>query len=188
MRIISGIWKGKTITVPQEGTRPSMDRTRQALFNMLQHVVEGANVLDLYAGSGALALESLSRGATVATCVENDKNAVRVIQQNASSLGCSTLQATQLEVEKFLSTTKQANISLIFADPPYEKNFLDSQLFQALNHEALPDLMKENALFIAESPKKLSESDLKTLPGYWTVLTQRKYGKSFITVFEYNQI
>lgn len=185
MRIISGTWKGKTLIVPDEGTRPSTDRTREALFNILQHIIEGATVLDLFSGSGALALEALSRGANIATAVENDKFACREIKKNVSSLNAKNLNIVQSDVISFLELSQYNKFSLIFADPPYEKTFRDSQLHRSLSHPNLSSIVSEDAIFVAESPEKLRPKDLKEVPKHWELLSQRKYGKCHLTLFQF---
>lgn len=185
MRIISGTWKGKSIKVPNEGTRPSTDRTRQALFNMLQHVIEDATVLDLYAGSGALSLECLSRGATKAVAVDTDRIACMTIKQNARALGCETISVLQRPVLDHLAKgARYDTFSLVFADPPYENDFSTSELKKVLTHENLESLLSPEAFFIAESPKEISPKELESLPDYWKVIAQRSYGKSFITILK----
>lgn len=185
MRIIAGQWKGKSLVVPREGTRPSTDRTRQALFSILQNVTEGAQVLDLYAGSGALALECLSRGARSAVAVDSERVACSLMQRSSRALGTSSLTVTQSEVLPFLTRSKGQAFDLVFADPPYERDFSGSQLQQALCHPNLPSLLAPEALFIAESPRPLTENELSELPAYWELLKARKYGKSSITVFRH---
>ena len=134
MRIISGIWKGKTILSPSEGTRPSTDRTRQALFSILQNVTEGASVLDLFAGSGSLGFESLSRGAKKVVAVENDRISCRVINKNSRSLKAENYDLLQRDVLSYLDSPTAQKFDLIFADPPYEKDFSDSLLLAVLSH------------------------------------------------------
>ena len=121
MRIIAGEWRGRRLQSPAgTSTRPTADRTRETLFSMLASRLgsfDGLRVADLYAGSGALGLEALSRGAAHATFVENDAAAVRAIKANAAILGAND----RVEVRP-LSAAKLATaqpFDLIFADPPY---------------------------------------------------------------------
>lgn len=121
MRIIAGAWRGRPLKAPgAQGTRPTADRTRETLFSMLVSRIgsfEGLRVADLYAGSGALGLEALSRGAAHATFVETDQAALAAIRANLSALGASD----RAEVLPS-SATKLAPIQsfeVIFADPPY---------------------------------------------------------------------
>lgn len=121
MRIIAGEWRGWPLRAPAgQGTRPTADRTRETLFSMLASRLgsfEGLRVADLYAGSGALGLEALSRGAAHATFVEKDPTAVAAIRANLSALGA----AERAEVQPLSATTlaPAQPFDLIFADPPY---------------------------------------------------------------------
>ncbi|MCY7338778.1 MAG: 16S rRNA (guanine(966)-N(2))-methyltransferase RsmD [Sphingomonas bacterium] len=121
MRIISGEWRGrKLVAPPGEQTRPTADRTRETLFSMLVSRLgsfEGLRVADLYAGSGALALEALSRGAAAAVLVENDRAALLAIDANAAALGAkSRLQVRAMSAARL---PRDAPFDLILADPPY---------------------------------------------------------------------
>lgn len=119
MRIIAGKWRGRAIeTPPGPGTRPTADRVRETLFSMLASrlgTFEDLRVADLFAGSGALGLEALSRGAATGTFVENDPKAGAAIRRNADKLGASV----QLLSGSALALPRQGPFDLIFADPPY---------------------------------------------------------------------
>ena len=121
MRIIAGEWRGRAIEAPPGmATRPTADRVRETLFSMLASRIgsfEDLRVADLYAGSGALGLEALSRGAASATFVESDAKAVAVIKRNAEKLGAS--DRVQLIPGSALSLPGSEPFDLIFADPPY---------------------------------------------------------------------
>lgn len=123
-RIVAGSAGGRVIKVPSSGTRPTSDRVREALFSVLVHDgrVAGARVLDLYAGSGALGLEALSRGAEHAVLVESGRAAAGVCRANAASLGLSgQVQVVGTPVEKFLSGPPAGpGFDLVFCDPPYD--------------------------------------------------------------------
>jgi len=123
MRIISGQWRGRPLVAPKgELTRPTADRTRETLFSMLVSRLgsfEGLRVADLYAGSGALALEALSRGAAQAVLVENDRAALDAIKANAARLGAT--DAIELRAMSAARLPRQAPFDLVFADPPYDK-------------------------------------------------------------------
>lgn len=123
MRIIAGRARGRTIDTPVGmDTRPTLDRVRESLFNILQPHVMDARVLDLFAGSGALALEAVSRGALSAVLVDHDKAAVTCEQRNIDKLGFSS-QTTVLHTawENALQTLKRQNLcfDMVFLDPPY---------------------------------------------------------------------
>jgi 16S rRNA (guanine966-N2)-methyltransferase len=119
MRIISGKWRGRTIEAPPGlVTRPTADRVRETLFSMLASRLgsfEDLRVADLFAGSGALGFEALSRGASSATFVENDLRTAAIIRRNAEKLGA----AIQLSTTSALALPRSEPFDLIFADPPY---------------------------------------------------------------------
>ena len=123
MRIIAGISKGRTLKTPKwEGLRPTSDKLRETLFNILAPRIEGARVLDVFAGTGAVALEALSRGAAAATCVESDRRAVRLIEQNvalcAASDRCVIIRDV---VERALQRPLPGGpFDLVVLDPPYD--------------------------------------------------------------------
>ncbi|WP_062378648.1 16S rRNA (guanine(966)-N(2))-methyltransferase RsmD [Demequina pelophila] len=121
-RIIAGEWGGRRIAVPPRGTRPTTDRVREAVFSRLDHadLLRGARVLDLFAGSGALGLEALSRGAASATFVEADARAAGVIRGNVRDLGAGgRVQVAKERAATFLSRGDQ-EWDLALADPPYD--------------------------------------------------------------------
>ncbi|MGV0643202.1 16S rRNA (guanine(966)-N(2))-methyltransferase RsmD [Mycolicibacterium sp. XJ879] len=120
-RIIAGTLGGRRITVPRTGTRPTTDRVRESLFNVLAARVDlaGASVLDLYAGSGALGLEALSRGAATALFVESDPRAAAVIAKNVAALGVTGATVRRGTVVSVLTAGAQRPVDLVLADPPY---------------------------------------------------------------------
>ena len=120
-RIIAGTYGGRRLVVPKgDHTRPTADRAREGLFSSLQSLMEldGARVLDLYAGSGALGLEALSRGAAHATLVDNDPRALSALHKNVDALGAEAV-GVAMDVSAFLSGTPQP-YDLVLLDPPYE--------------------------------------------------------------------
>ncbi|WP_127131394.1 16S rRNA (guanine(966)-N(2))-methyltransferase RsmD [Georgenia sp. SYP-B2076] len=124
-RIVAGSAGGRTLQVPRSGTRPTSERVREALFSRLGHlgVVDGARVLDLYAGSGALGLEAASRGAAHVTLVESAKPAADLCRRNAAQLGLSGVDVVAARVQTFLAgapTPGAAPADLVLLDPPYD--------------------------------------------------------------------
>ena len=121
MRIIAGEWRGRRLVAPPGiQTRPTADRTRETLFSMLASRIgsfDGLRVADLFAGSGALGLEALSRGAGHATFVENDRAAVKAIEANAATLGAS--DRISVRAMSAAALPRSERFDLIFADPPY---------------------------------------------------------------------
>jgi 16S rRNA (guanine966-N2)-methyltransferase len=120
MRVVGGDFRGRTLrAVPGRSTRPTADRVRQSLFDLLGQRCDGLRILDLYAGTGALSLEALSRGAAHATLVEQDAKAVQVIERNASELGCAD-RCTLVRGEVARSLPRiEGPFDLVFSDPPY---------------------------------------------------------------------
>jgi 16S rRNA (guanine966-N2)-methyltransferase len=121
-RIVAGAAGGRRLAVPPgRGTRPTSDRTREALFSTVENLVElaGARVLDLYAGSGAVGLEALSRGAEHALLVEADPTAAKILRENAAALGLTGARVRTERVERVAEGVPDAPYDVIFADPPY---------------------------------------------------------------------
>lgn len=121
-RIIGGVAGGRRIAVPSRGTRPTTDRVRESLFNILaaRRDLAGLVVLDLYAGSGALGLEALSRGAASALFVESDQRAAAVIARNIKGLGLTGATLRRGAVAQVLAAGTRAPVDLVLADPPYD--------------------------------------------------------------------
>ena len=120
MRIISGAAGGVPIRVPKGEVRPTSDRVREALFSILGDLVSGARCLDLYAGSGALGLEALSRGASSCMFVDRSRAACEAVRTNLAKAGLEGGEVRQSEVDAYLRSTR-ARYDLVFADPPYSK-------------------------------------------------------------------
>jgi 16S rRNA (guanine966-N2)-methyltransferase len=191
MRIISGKSGGRVLKVPKGyDVRPTPDLVKQAVFNSLGTRVEGAEVLELFGGSGALSLESLSRGAVRAAIVEKSSRTARMIKQNFLSLG---LELSQLELriqDAFISLAQYAasgrHFDLIFADPPYgEKNVgKRSQSFaqKLLDNQHLPMLLKPESLFILGHSKR----DSLDLPKNYEEIKLLKHGDSIMRFFQLN--
>ena len=156
-RIIAGEFGGRKLAVPKTGTRPTTDRVREAIFSRLDHTdaLRGSHVLDLYAGSGALGLEALSRGAAEATFVESATPAVRIVEGNVKELGLGTRAAVVRErVIPFLERTAKT-FTLAFLDPPYD--IADGDLVAAL--AALAPRLENGAHVVLEvsTRKRLPE-------------------------------
>jgi 16S rRNA (guanine966-N2)-methyltransferase len=121
-RIVAGSAGGRRIEVPPRGTRPTAERVREAVFSALESLTElsGARVLDLYAGSGALGLEALSRGAAHATFVEADRRAAQLVRRNADALGLGAVRVERTKAETLLAGQADGAYQIVLADPPYE--------------------------------------------------------------------
>jgi 16S rRNA (guanine966-N2)-methyltransferase len=120
MRIIAGRWRGHPIQAPPTGTRPTSDRVREAWMSMLQPALDDARVLDLFAGSGGLGLECLSRGARHATFVERSASALRTLRSNISRLGAGALATVvKADAVRFAASLPPDSFDVVLADPPY---------------------------------------------------------------------
>jgi len=121
MRIVAGTARGRRLAAPRGvDTRPTSDRVRESVFNVLGQFFDGGAVLDLYAGTGALALEALSRGFDRATCVDSDRGAAEVIARNAEACGfAGRVEVIRAPVERAAQRLAAGSYSLAFVDPPY---------------------------------------------------------------------
>lgn len=124
MRIIAGRWRGHTITAPPgEKTRPTTDRVREAWMSALQHDLPGARVLDLFAGSGALGLEALSRGAVHVTFVEKAPGPLRALQTNVDRLhAAEDVAVVKADALRYVDALDAGAFDLVLADPPYDSD------------------------------------------------------------------
>lgn len=128
LRIIGGEWRGRKLSfTPEEGLRPTLDRFRETLFNWLMFDVEGSTCLDLFAGSGALGLEALSRGASKVDFIELSQHAAKQIQQHLNTLNCNR---GRVHCSNGLNWLKQhkGSFDLVFLDPPFHKGLLEEVL------------------------------------------------------------
>ncbi|MEO6021045.1 MAG: 16S rRNA (guanine(966)-N(2))-methyltransferase RsmD [Knoellia sp.] len=175
-RIIAGTAGGRELkTPPGRGTRPTSDRVREALFSALaaRDALAGARVLDLYAGSGALGLESASRGAVEVTLVESDRTAASVVRDNAARLG---LRATVLATTVSLALAGAPHeCDLVFLDPPYD--LTEESLSGDLSALVTRGWLAEGALVVIERSKR---SDEPTWPDGLEPERFKKYGETVI--------
>ena len=175
-RIISGRAGGQRIaTPPGQGTRPTSDRVREALFSRLEHldVLRGAHVLDLYAGSGALGLEAASRGAASVLLVESDRAAAAVARRNVAALGIPGTSVRHATVARTLAAPPTTPCTLVFSDPPYDlsEEALAGDLALLAEHGWLtPD-----ALVVVE---RSSRSPEPRWPADWEPEGERRYGET----------
>jgi 16S rRNA (guanine966-N2)-methyltransferase len=173
VRIVAGRLGGRRLAAPRgDATRPTSDRVREAVFSVLGDV-EGLRVLDLFAGSGALAIEALSRGAAAATLIDSSAAAVAAIRRNLSALGVEA----EVRRERALRYLERARLAarqydLVFLDPPYRRaSALGSELTDALGPVLSPDA------------RVVSESDRRTPLGLGlALLDERRYGDTLIRI------
>jgi 16S rRNA (guanine966-N2)-methyltransferase len=173
MRVIAGSAGGIRLNVPKGDVRPTMDRVKAAIFSSLGEAVIGARVLDLFAGTGALGIETLSRGAASVRFVDRDRQAVAAIERNLAKTKFAG-RVVQREVFDFLRRPISAEVfDIIFADPPYERTSGgESYTDLLLSSKELARLIQPSGIFVLEKrpSEKMSESKL------WGVTRARKYG------------
>ena len=175
-RVVAGAARGRRLSVPPgQATRPTSDRAREALFSTLESLLgslAGRRVLDLYAGSGAVGLEALSRGAVHALLVESDPRAGRTIQANIESLGLPGAELRQTRVERLAADGLAGPAyDLVFADPPYEIG--DDALRQVLTR--LRAALTPDAVVVVE---RASRGPAWTWPDGYQAARQRRYGEA----------
>jgi 16S rRNA (guanine966-N2)-methyltransferase len=176
MRIIAGSRKGHRIAAPKgQDTRPTGDRVREAAFNLIGPV-DDASVLDLYAGSGAMGLEALSRGASAATFVESDLRAAAAIKANLEKLRLTGARIVRDDARRALAAEAASGrkYDLVLVDPPYDR-YLELQPMLA---RYLPHVLSPNGLLVVETEQRVEPE----LP--FEQRTSRKYGAARLTLFE----
>ena len=184
MRIISGTAGSIVIKVPSGVARPTTDRVREAVFSMIGDLVDGAGVLDLFAGSGAMGLEALSRGAREAQFVEQDHAACQVIQDNLTRSKLRGGKVTKAEAFACLRRLAEsgARFNLIFADPPYAKKPGDTDHARKLLDSAnLHAVMAPGAVLVLET--MVTKHDSGAIAG-WDVIRDRAYGSTRILILQ----
>ncbi len=177
MRIIAGTARGRTFDAPTGmDTRPTLDRVRENVFNILQMKARGAQVLDLFSGSGAMAFEAISRGAASAVLVDHDRNAHATELRNATKLNmadkCRILHCDWQQAVRTLQT-ENARIDLVFLDPPYAMHDLSGVM------AALRPILAEDAVLLLEHDAKSFPS---TADGF-ELYDSRKYGIAGVSFF-----
>jgi 16S rRNA (guanine966-N2)-methyltransferase len=179
VRIIAGQWRGRPLVAPKgELTRPTADRTRETLFSMLVSRLgsfEGLRIADLYAGSGALAFEALSRGAASAMLIENDRAALDAIGANAARLGATA--AIELRAMSAARLPRQAPFDLVFADPPYSVGS-GTAVAKAV---AEAEWLSPGGWLAIETAK----GDAVDAPPSFTIEVERNVGRARLTLLRY---
>jgi 16S rRNA (guanine966-N2)-methyltransferase len=177
MRVIAGSARGRRLVAPEtRDTRPLTDRAREGVFSALTGLVTGAEVLDLYAGSGSIGIEALSRGALRAVFVERGREALRALRENLAALGLGNATVVGQDVDDYLRTAS-GQFDLIFFDPPW-----------VLTTEILETQMEQTDRLAADGAEMVihrRRSDpLPRAPGGWQWLTTRRYGDGAIHRYE----
>lgn len=169
-RIISGSAKGRSLKVPKSGTRPTSDRAREGIFSTLGSLIEleGTTFLDLYAGSGAVGLEALSRGCVRAVLVESNPQAAQVIRENAAGIGVSGASVDTRAVSSFLAGAAAQTFDVVFMDAPYEHDILGDLVALRANGWIGPD-----SVVAAE---RATRDRAFAWPEGYEAIRERKYG------------
>lgn len=181
MRIITGRARGtKLYTLEGEQTRPTAERTKEAVFSMLQFQIADTNVLDLFAGSGQLGLEAVSRGAAHAVLCDRSKDAVEIIKKNVqkTSLGASC-EVFCTDYQRFLQTVQGKKFDIVFLDPPYALGAVPVALSLLLARQ----LLAENAYVVCETAKAEDVfAEDEALCNAFAVHKQMRYGAACVTI------
>jgi len=176
MRIITGAAKGTRLeTLDGLDTRPTSERVKESVFSMLQFELEGRRVLDLFAGSGQMGLEALSRGASVCTFVEKNPDAMEIVKRNAKKTKlASKCKIINVDYKDFLrGAGKGEKFDIVFLDPPYTQKIIPDILDFLIKF----DILAPNAKVVCES-----EDDTEYRVNGFEVLKHNKYGRAYITV------
>lgn len=179
MKVISGIYKGRTIKgYNMEGTRPTMDRVKESLFATIQDNIQNSTVLDLFSGTGSLAIESLSQGAKVAYAVDKSKEAIKNINENIKTIGVNNCKVVMNDYQKALINFKQQNIKfdLIFLDPPYKTDYIEKSVVSIMEN----DILNASGLIVCES------DDLNKIiyPNSLKEVKSKKYGDKYVVILK----
>ncbi|MBX5484049.1 MAG: 16S rRNA (guanine(966)-N(2))-methyltransferase RsmD [Myxococcaceae bacterium] len=181
MRIVAGSAKGRPLKGPRgKGIRPTADRVRETIFNVLGQWTDGLSVLDLYAGTGALALEALSRGAERAVLVDQDREAVALCRANAAATGFEgRVRLLSMPVARAVEVLGRSGESfdLIFADPPYAARVVEDLLEQIHAHR----LLTPDGTLVIEHDKR--EEAPASHPSGLTRVDQRRFGDTLVSIY-----
>ncbi len=177
MRVIAGKYKGHHLySAKNQSIRPTTDRIKEHIFSVLNDFVTDCRVLDLFAGSGSLGIEALSRGAESVTFVENSYNSIKVLRKNLERLPIQEpYHVVRKNVLTFLKQNKEP-FDLIFADPPFKWN----RFIELLPLVFLPENLTEYGIFVLESERT---HDIEWETNVYEVLRQKKFDRSIITFF-----
>ena len=183
MRIITGIAKGAMLkTLEGETTRPTAEKVKEAIFSALQFDLEGRNFLDLFAGSGQMGLEALSRGARRAVFIDESREAMEIVKANARKTGF--FDASHFLVSDYRNYLRKAagkeKFDIVFIDPPYAERIAVDAMMRVIAAE----MVKRGTIFVLESEEDLS-ADERLACDDFTVIKSKKYGRAFVSILRY---
>lgn len=175
MRVTTGLARGRKLIAPEGlDTRPSSDMTKQAVFNIVQNYVEGSTFLDLFAGSGQMGIEALSRGAKHAVFVDASPKAIQAVKENLAHCGLADrAKVAQMEALSYLNSTN-LKFHLAFLDPPYQKQIIDAVLPQVVRH------MAEDGVILCETER---DEVLPERAGEYYLAKTYFYGKAKVSAY-----
>lgn len=184
MRIISGKARGtKLYTLDGTATRPTLDRVKESLFNIIQNDIEDSTVLDLFSGSGAIGLEFLSRGAKRAVLCDSSKDAIKIIKQNVQKTHFEEkVEVYNMEFTKLVERLQNQKFDIIYIDPPYATDFIKISLEKIIEY----GLVNENTKIIVETDdetrilNQIEKMDVE-------ITDKRKYGRATIIFLKYRK-
>lgn len=184
MRIISGKARGtKLYTLDGTATRPTLDRVKESLFNIIQNDIEDSTVLDLFSGSGAIGLEFLSRGAKRAVLCDSSKDAIKIIKKNVQKTHFEEkVEVYNMEFTKLVERLQNQKFDIIYIDPPYATDFIKISLEKIIEYE----LVNENTKIIVETDdetrilNQIEKMDVE-------ITDKRKYGRATIIFLKYRK-
>ena len=175
MRVITGTARGRRLREPEGmAIRPTTDSVKEAIFNTIQFDIEGRSVLDLFAGTGQLGIEALSRGARECVFIDESTAAVKLIKEN---LRTCRLEGTVLQTDALGYLAQGRKFDLIFLDPPYDTMLVE----KALQTVSKSDILTEGGIIVCETR---SDKTLPTLPAPYVVRREKRYGKIKLTLYE----
>lgn len=182
MRVISGKARGtKLYTLEGENTRPTLDRVKESLFNIIQSYIPQCTFLDLFSGSGAIGIEAASRGAKKVILCENSRDAVQIIKKNIEKTHTEdTIQLENIDFEDLLKNKLNEKMDLIYIDPPYKTNYA----YEAIRILLEKNLIDEDSIIIVETDRKEIIQQLEKLE--IEIFDNRKYGRAELIFLKKN--
>jgi 16S rRNA (guanine(966)-N(2))-methyltransferase RsmD len=177
MRVITGSAKGRKIIAPPGlSTRPTTDWIKESVFNIIQFDIEGRRVLDIFAGSGQMGIEALSRGARECVFVENDRTAVKLISENLKTLGFTEVSTVYERDYKAFLKSEKGKFDLVFLDPPYG----DGHIVKTLELFSAFDILSDGGIIVCEGTR---EEKLPPAVRNLKVSNEYPYGRTKITLY-----
>ena len=176
MKVISGKYKGRNIEgFTIDGTRPTMDRVKESLFAMIQSYLNESNILDLFSGSGNLAIEALSEGAKSAVLVDSNFKAIKIINNNLKTIGIDNVKVLNMDYKKAIEIIDE-KFDIIFLDPPYKTNYIEESIKLITKYNILSD----EGIIVCES----DDLDKIIYDNNYKCIKDKKYGDKYIVILK----